>query len=91
METREAALLRAYLDNPCRVLSVPFWKARNMELPAGLHVVHEQDFRRESYRYETDEPYFRLSHTMEHVNKPSLAGLLCTRRLGKTGLPWSPS
>lgn len=74
MEIKEAAFLQAYLANPCRVLSIPFWKARNMELPSGLHVVHEQDFCRESHRYGTDEPYFRLSHRMEGVGKPDLVG-----------------
>lgn len=33
-----------YLKNPCRVSSIPYWKAKSISVPAGMKILHETEF-----------------------------------------------
>lgn len=61
-----------YLANPCRAASIPYWKAKSMILPEGLLIIHNDDFRPSEYAQYTDEPYFRLFHSLKHLSPPQI-------------------
>lgn len=60
-------LLEAYKENPCGVLSIPYWKNKSIEIPQNMRIVHEKDFSKSEYREYKDEPYFRLYHPLEEI------------------------
>ena len=61
-----------YLANPCRAASLPYWKAKSMVPPEGILIIHADDFRPPEYAQYTDEPYFRLFHSLKHLSPPQL-------------------
>ena len=60
----------SYIKDPCGTLSIPFYKAKAMELPEGLTVVHERDYDPAAYPGVSDERYFRLIHRLEEAGEP---------------------
>ena len=56
-----------YLSNPCRTLSIPFWKAKTVSVPDTLKIVHNADFQEALLSDYRDEPYFRLMHRKDNV------------------------
>lgn len=66
--------LEFYLQNPCRVLSIPYWKAKNITIPENLKIVHDNDFSDELLSRYMDETYFRLYHNLQGLRKPELPG-----------------
>ena len=66
--------LETYLQNPCATLSIPYWKAKNITIPPNMKIVHRNDFSKDLLQEYTDEPYFRLYHNMQELNKPVLSG-----------------
>lgn len=56
--------IEQYLAEPCRALSIPYWKAKKIALPAGMKILHEQDFAPHLLNHFVDEPYFRLQHDL---------------------------
>ena len=65
-------VLENYLQNPCAVLSIPYWKAKNITIPDYMKIVHERDYSAEWLEEYEDEPYFRIYHAMKNVKKPEL-------------------
>ncbi len=61
-----------YLKGPCRVSSIPYWKAKTICVPKGMRIVHNDDFSASMLEKYTDEPYFRLYHSLENIKKPIL-------------------
>ena len=57
----------AYLQNPCRFSSIPFWKAQNINVPEGMAIVHHEDYDAAEYAGFADEPYFRLAHNLQDM------------------------
>lgn len=53
----------AYLKDPCRYASLPFYKLKNLKMPSHLQVIHEEEFKGDS----VSEPYFRLIHFMDQL------------------------
>lgn len=66
-----------YLANPCRAASLPYWKAKSMVLPEEILIVHDDDFRPLEYAQYTDEPYFRLFHSLKHLYPPQMPEGFC--------------
>ena len=64
--------LEVYLSNPCGLLSIPYWKAKNITIPDNMKIVHSNDFSEDLLQKYTDEPYFRLCHDMQNLRKPML-------------------
>ena len=65
-------VLENYLQNPCAVLSIPYWRAKNITIPDYMKIVHERDYSAEWLEEYEDEPYFRIYHSMKNVKKPEL-------------------
>ena len=62
----------AYLQAPCRMSSLSYWKANTVAVPSNVRIVHDSDFDAELLSEYDDVPYFRLMHTLENVEKPIL-------------------
>lgn len=67
MEQKEA-----YLKDPCRVSSIPYWKAEQFPVPKGVRILHDSEFQAEDCGLFEDEPYFRLKHDLQHLARPCL-------------------
>ena len=63
---------QAYLADPCRASSLPYWKACRIVPPPGIVLIHEEDFTPANYPDCQDEPYFRLRHNLKAVPAPQL-------------------
>lgn len=67
-------LLKEYLENPCRKLSIPYWKNKNMQIPENMIIVHQNDFDDSSFTDYHDEKYFRLIHKLDNVKRNHIDG-----------------
>lgn len=61
-----------YLKNPCGESSLPYWKAKQVVIPDGMKIVHQNQFEKDAYTQFVDEPYFRLKHDLKNVSAPQL-------------------
>lgn len=52
--------LEDYLKDPCGNTSLPYWKAKNLQIPAGIRIVHHSEIGAVDTGRYADEPYFRL-------------------------------
>ena len=64
--------LQDYIQNPCRVSSLPFWKTKNIDVPADMLIVHDEQYQTGCFNEYDDERYFRLRHDMNGLHKPDL-------------------
>jgi len=60
-------LLKAYRENPCGTLSIPYWKNKRITVPAHMKIVHDDGYSKSDYMDYGDEPYFRLYHSLEEI------------------------
>ncbi len=61
-----------YLADPCAILSIPYWKATNLNLPDNMLIINNNDYN-DSYKDDyTDELYFRLIHRLENITSVNL-------------------
>ena len=67
-------LLQEYLENPCRKLSIPYWKNKNIKIPQNMKIVHQEDFHNKYLNDYNDEKYFRLIHNLGNIQNNSLKG-----------------
>ncbi len=56
-----------YKKDPCGVLSIPYWKNKGAALPPGMKIIHDRDYKPELLAAYTDEPYFRLFHSLSAI------------------------
>lgn len=61
----------AYLANPCKASSLPYWKTNLIKIPENMKIVLEKDMASIVQEY-TDERYFKLIHRMDDIKKPVL-------------------
>ncbi len=61
-----------YLADPCRTLSIPYWKAVGMQIPDNMRIVHAEAFSEDLLDEYIDEPYFRLKHDLIDLAVPQL-------------------
>lgn len=59
--------LQDYLRDPCGTLSIPYWKAQTIQVPPCMRIVHHRDYHAADYANYTDEPYFRLHHSLRNI------------------------
>ena len=65
-------IIEAYKENPCGILSIPYWKNKNICIPENMRIVHDADYIEEDYRDYHDEPYFRLYHDLVDIRTITL-------------------
>lgn len=61
-----------YLAAPCSTSSIPLWKTRQMTIPEGMRILHNEEFDPEILDDYVDEPYFRLLHRLDDLQKPTV-------------------
>ena len=55
-----------YLKNPCSTLSIPYWKAKELEIPSHIEIFHHDSFK-ESTKYDRIDKYFRLINDLSDL------------------------
>lgn len=60
--------LDEYLLNPCRALSIPYWKNKVMKLPESMKIVHHDNYNNNDLVGYDGERYFRLYHSLENID-----------------------
>lgn len=61
-----------YLAEPCKVSSIPYWKAKSIAIPEHMKILHHEDYSEIEYQHYIDEPYFRLYHNLQDLSAPTL-------------------
>ena len=61
-----------YVSNPCYASSLPFWKTRAFQVPAGIKVIRNDEITPQAIEG-TDERYFKMVHDLESISKPILS------------------
>lgn len=67
--------IKEYKENPCGVLSIPYWKNKHIRIPENMSIVHDTKYIKENYREYRDEPYFRLYHDLVSIKSLTLNGI----------------
>ena len=62
-------LLKEYIKNPCRSSSIPYWKQRTIKVPDNIKIVHNDEYNFADFNGYIDEPYFRLYHDLQSVQR----------------------
>lgn len=65
-------LLKDYINNPCRSLSIPFWKQKIIRVPDNMKIVHNDEYNAADFDGYIDEPYFRLYRDLQSVQPTSI-------------------
>lgn len=66
--------LTEYLQNPCALLSIPWWKQQRMTVPPHITILHHRDFTPEAAAGCRDQVYFRLCHDLRAIAEHVPAG-----------------
>ena len=61
-----------YLENPCGVASIPYWKTMHISSSDHMIILHDREFRSEILKQYVDEPYFRLLHSLQNIKPVSV-------------------
>lgn len=59
--------IRAYVLNPCALLSLPHWKYRHQRVPPGVRVRHAKSWDKEVPTPASEEVFFRLLHRLQDI------------------------
>ena len=62
-----------YLKDPCGASSLPYWKTEQIIIPGSITVFRDDEFIA-AHCIGTDEPYFKLVHHLQHIERPDLTG-----------------
>ncbi len=61
-----------YMADPCGESSVSFYKSESLVVPQGMAIAREDEFDPVLYAHYLDDPYFRLSRSLDGVQRPAL-------------------
>ena len=64
--------LQEYIKDPCRISSLPYWKAKEITVPEGMLIIHEEQYQCDSLGAYDEECYFRIKHNLKKLQKPKL-------------------
>lgn len=67
--------LEEYLSDPCRKLSIPYWKVQMTGVPENVRIVHHADYSDKLLEKYRDEPYFRLIHNLSEIKSFAVEGI----------------
>ena len=59
--------LSQYVTDPCGLLSIPWWKHREIRLPPHIKILHQRDYTPDAAEGYRDQVYFRLLHDLKSV------------------------
>jgi len=64
--------IKQYIENPCKTLSVPYWKDKCTVIPNNIQIVHDNYFEGDKYIAYQDCKFFRIKHDLKNVIKTDL-------------------
>jgi len=67
--------IEEYRRDPCKVLSIPYWKAKRMTVPADMKIVHSDEFVPGLLDMYDDRKYFRIRHDLKNIPEFCAAGI----------------
>lgn len=67
--------IEAYKENPCGVLSIPYWKNKHIRIPQNMCIMHDAEYLKDKYKEYCDEPYFRLFHALKDIHVVPVNGI----------------
>ncbi len=67
--------LNEYLKCPCRLSSIPYWKAKSIVIPKNVMILHHKEFRESLLNNYIDEKYFRLYHDLKSIDEIVINGM----------------
>lgn len=67
MEQHSRISFSEYLADPCGALSIPYWKAKNIQIPDHMRIVHDREFDPRLLAEFEDTVYFRLKHDLQRI------------------------
>lgn len=67
--------MEAYKKNPCKVSSIPYWKAKSLTIPSNMKIIHSDDFDERLLDTYLDRRFFRLMHDLSNIPEFNAAGI----------------
>ena len=67
--------LSEYLLAPCRASSIPYWKTKITDIPDNIQIVHDKNYEESKFADYADEPYFRLYHSLQYIERQHCDGI----------------
>ena len=67
--------LKKYLENPCGLLSIPWWKHLRMTLPPHITILHHREYTPEAASGCREQVYFRLSRDLRNIPAFTVANI----------------
>ncbi len=61
-----------YLNNPCKTLSIPYWKHKSIKIPNNIEIIHTDNF---CNQYDKYQRYYRICHRL--INIQAVCGKVC--------------
>lgn len=74
-----------YVVDPCGLLSIPLWKAQQIQIPVTMRILHDRDYKSELAVGFRDTVYFRLQHDLVFTPAPVCPGFTL-RTAGRSDL-----
>lgn len=59
--------IEAYIKAPCKVSSIPYWKAKGLTIPSNMKLVHSDEFDEKLLDHYSDRRFFRLIHDLSRI------------------------
>ncbi len=67
--------INEYINNPCRVLSIPYWKSKIITTPNNIKILHDNEFDSSFLQEYDDVQFFRLYHPLQNINRINLTDI----------------
>lgn len=67
--------MKDYKKNPCKVSSIPYWKAKSISVPSDMKIVHSSEFDEMLLEHYADKRFFRLIHKLSNIPDRNAAGV----------------
>lgn len=59
-------MIERYLKDPCRTLSIPYWKHKTIKTPSNIMIIHNDEFYNQYSNYQR---FFRIKHDLKTITK----------------------
>lgn len=68
--------LQEYLNNPCKTLSIPYWKNKQINIPKDIIILHEDEYLNTNQKFSKVDKFFRVIHKLDDVPKSSNSSVM---------------
>lgn len=67
--------METYKENPCKVSSIPYWKAKSLTVPSKMKIVYSDEFDANLLDNYFDRRFFRLIHNLSNIPEFNATGI----------------